>query len=433
MSTTIQHLHARRIWDSRGRPTVEVDVQLSNGALGRGVAPAGASRGSREALELRDGGPTLGGLDVSQAVGQVNGPIAQALLGMDAREQAKIDHTLIALDGTPLKSRLGANATIATSLAVLQAAAASEHLPLWRYLAGDKPVSLPLPEIQIFGGGAHAGRRVDIQDFLVMPIGAHSFDEALVMVANVYHAAGKLMAAAGKLAGVADEGGWWPSFASNEEALQTLTRAIDAAGYNYDQVAISLDIAASEFGRAGAYKLGLEQQEFDSEAWLEVLLGWVNKYPILSVEDPFAEGDTAGMQAFTNAVGQRIQVVGDDYLVTQASLVAQAIQDKACNAVLLKPNQIGTITETVQAMDVARAAGWGMVVSARSGETEDTAIVHLATGWDTGQLKVGSFARSERMAKWNEGLRIEEAMGGSAVFAGSQGLPDTLRVNPKNT
>jgi enolase len=273
---------------------------------------------------------------------------------------------------------------------------------------------------------------VDIQDFLVMPVGAQSFDEALVMVANVYHSAGKLMAAAGKLAGVADEGGWWPSFDSNEEALQTLTRAIDAAGYSYDQMVISLDIAASEFGRAGAYKLGLEHQEFDSEAWLEVLLGWVNKYPILSVEDPFAEGDTAGMQAFTNAVGQRIQVVGDDYLVTQASLVAQAIQDKACNAVLLKPNQIGTITETVQAMDVARAAGWGMVVSARSGETEDTAIVHLATGWDTGQLKVGSFARSERMAKWNEGLRIEEAMGGKAVFAGNQGLPDAVRVNPKN-
>jgi len=215
--------------------------------------------------------------------------------------------------------------------------------------------------------------------------------------------------------------------------LQTLTRAIDAAGYSYDQMVISLDIAASEFGRAGTYKLGLEHQEFDSEAWLEVLLGWVNKYPILSVEDPFAEGDTAGMQAFTNAVGQRIQVVGDDYLVTQASLVTQAIEDKACNAVLLKPNQIGTITETVQAMNVARAAGWGMVVSARSGETEDTAIVHLATGWDTGQLKVGSFARSERMAKWNEGLRIEEAMGGKAVFAGKQGLPDDLRVNPKNT
>ena len=422
MSTSIQHLHARRIWDSRGRPTVEVDVQLSNGAHGRGVAPAGASRGSREALELRDGGPLLGGLDVSQALAQVNGPIAQALLGMDAREQAKIDQTLIALDGTSLKSRLGANATIATSLAVLQAAAASEGLPLWRYLAGDKPVRLPLPEIQIFGGGAHAGRRVDIQDFLVMPVGAQSFDEALVMVANVYHAAGKLMAAAGKLAGVADEGGWWPAFDSNEEALQTLTRAIDAAGYRYDQVAISLDIAASEFGRAGAYKLGLEQQEFDSEAWLQVLLGWVNKYPILSVEDPFAEGDTAGMQAFTNAVGQRIQVVGDDYLVTQASLVAQAIQDKACNAVLLKPNQVGTLTETYAAMLAARRLGMGMIVSARSGETEDTAIVHLATGWNTGQLKVGSFARSERMAKWNECLRIQESLGNTAVFAGKRGL-----------
>jgi len=396
---------------------------LTTGVTGRAIAPAGASTGAGEAKELRDGGTRLKGLGVDLAVNAVHEVIAPALMEMDIQDQVGIDAAICRADGTPDKSRVGGNSTTAVSLACLWAASRQADLPLWRYLSGTDEVGLPLPEIQIFGGGAHAGRRVDIQDFLVMPVGAQSFDEALVMVANVYHAAGKLMAAAGKLAGVADEGGWWPSFDSNEEALQTLTRAIDAAGYRYDQVAISLDIAASEFGRAGAYKLGLEQQEFDSEAWLQVLLGWVNKYPILSVEDPFAEGDTAGMQAFTNAVGQRIQVVGDDYLVTQASLVAQAIQDKACNAVLLKPNQIGTITETVQAMDVARTAGWGMVVSARSGETEDTAIVHLATGWDTGQLKVGSFARSERMAKWNEGLRIEEAMGGKAVFAGKQGLP----------
>ena len=423
MSTRIAHTHARRIWDSRGRPTVEVDVELENGLRGRGMAPAGASRGSREAVDLRDGGAALGGLGVAQAVANVNGAIASRIRGMDALDQTALDEAMIALDGTPLKTALGGNAMIATSMAVLHAAAAASAQPLWRYLAGEAPVRLPLPEIQIFGGGAHAGRRVDVQDFLVMPVGAQSFDEALVMVADVYHAAGALMEKMGRRAGVADEGGWWPDFASNEEALETVVRAIDAAGYRYDQVAISLDIAASEFYRDGRYTLGLEQRSYDTDGWLEVLLGWVDRYPILSVEDPVAESDTRGMCAFTAAVGERIQVIGDDYLVTSAALVRDAVQARACNAVLLKPNQAGTITETVRAMNVARAAGWGMVVSARSGETEDATIVHLATGWNTGQLKVGSFARSERMAKWNEGLRIEEALGARAVYAGRGALP----------
>ncbi len=423
MNTRIQHTRARRIWDSRGRPTVEVEVELEGGATGRGMAPAGASRGSREAIDLRDGGNALGGYGVGHAVANVNGAIAGRIRGMDASDQQAVDEALIALDGTPLKAKLGGNAVIASSMAVLQAAAAATQQPLWQYLAGDGPVRLPLPEIQIFGGGAHAGRRVDVQDFLVMPVGAQSFDEALVMVAGVYHAAGAIMEKAGRRAGVADEGGWWPQFDSNEEALETLTRAIESAGYRPDQVAISLDIAASEFYRDGRYTLGLEQRSYDTDAWLEVLLGWVGKYPILSVEDPVAESDTRGMQAFTAAVGGRVQVIGDDYLVTNAALVQQAVADKACNAVLLKPNQAGTITETRRAMDVARTAGWGMVVSARSGETEDVSIVHLATGWNTGQLKVGSFARSERMAKWNEGLRIEEALGARAVYAGRSGLP----------
>jgi len=423
MSTRIAHTHARRIWDSRGRPTVEVDVELENGLRGRGMAPAGASRGSREAVDLRDGGAALGGLGVAQAVANVNGAIASRIRGMDALDQTALDEALIALNGTPLKTALGGNAMIATSMAVLHAAPPSTLRSLWRYLAGEAPVRLPLPEIQIFGGGAHAGRRVDVQDFLVMPVGAQSFDEALVMVADVYHAAGTLMEKMGRRAGVADEGGWWPDFASNEEALETLVRAIDAAGYRYDQVAISLDIAASEFYRDGRYTLGLEQRSYDTDGWLEVLLGWVDRYPILSVEDPVAESDTRGMCAFTAAVGERIQVIGDDYLVTSAALVRDAVQARACNAVLLKPNQAGTITETVRAMNVARAAGWGMVVSARSGETEDATIVHLATGWNTGQLKVGSFARSERMAKWNEGLRIEEALGARAVYAGRGALP----------
>ena len=422
MKTAIQQIQARRIWDSRGRPTVEVEVSLQDGSLGRGVAPAGASRGSREALELRDGGPLLGGLDVSQAVAHVNGEIAQALQGVDALNQKGADQLMIELDGTPLKSRLGANATIATSLAIAQAAAVSQAMPLWRYLSKGEAVSLPMPQIQIFGGGAHAGRRVDIQDFLVMPIGAQSFDEALVMVANVYHAAGRLMEQRGKRLGVADEGGWWPDFSSNEEALQTLTLAIEAAGYAHEQVSIAIDVAASEFGSRGEYTLGLDKRIYSTEEWLEVLLRWVNTYPIISVEDPFAENDTAGMQAFTRAVGERLQVIGDDYLVTSVALIEAAVRDKACNAVLLKPNQVGTLTETHQAMLSARAAGMGMVVSARSGETEDTAIVHLATGWNTGQLKVGSFARSERMAKWNEGLRIESSPAFTGKFASTEGL-----------
>jgi len=422
MKTSIQHIHARRIWDSRGRPTVEVDVHLQDGSMGRGVAPAGASRGSREALELRDGGTHLGGLDVMLAVAHVNGEIAKALTGRNALDQAGADQTLIELDGTPLKSRLGANATIATSLAIAQAAATSQSQTLWQYLAQGEAVSLPLPQIQIFGGGAHAGRRVDVQDFLVMPVGAQSFDEAMVMVANVYHCAGQIMQERGKRFGVADEGGWWPDFASNEEALQTLTHSIEKAGYRHDQVAIALDIAASEFGSQGNYTLGLDKYVYTSEEWLSVLVRWINTYPIISIEDPFAEDDTLGMQAITKALGQRIQIIGDDYLVTRVDLIETASLDQACNAVLLKPNQVGTLTETHQAMLAARRLDMGMIVSARSGETEDTAIVHLATGWNTGQLKVGSFARSERMVKWNECLRIQESLGNTAVFAGKRGL-----------
>jgi enolase len=421
--TLIETVVARRIWDSRGRPTVEVDVVLSGGARGRGMAPAGASRGSREAVDLRDGGTRLGGFDVQAALANVNGAIAQRIRGMDAADQAAVDDALIALDGTPVKSNLGGNAIIATSLAALHAAAAAAGLPLWRYLSGGKPVRMPLPQIQIFGGGAHAGRRVDVQDFLVMPIGAATFDEAMVMTAEVYRAAGELMENMGRRAGVADEGGWWPDFKSNEEAIETLVRAIDAAGYRHDQVAIALDIAASEFGNGGRYTLGLDQKTYDTAEWVDVLKGWVQRYPIVSVEDPVAEDDGEGMRLFTAAVGQRIQVIGDDFLVTNAALVREAAAAKSCNAVLLKPNQAGTITETVRAMNAAREAGWGMVVSARSGETEDVAIVHLATGWNTGQLKVGSFARSERMAKWNEGLRVESELGAAAVYAGRSVLP----------
>jgi len=422
VKTRITGVHGRRIWDSRGRPTVEVEVALAGGATGRGIAPAGASRGSNEAIDLRDGGAALGGYGVRGALANVEGEIARALVGRDAADQAGADAALLALDGTPNKSRLGGNATVACSLAVLHAAAAAEGVPLWRHLSAGGPVSVPLPEIQIFGGGAHAGRRIDIQDLMVMPVGAASFDEALVMVAEVYRAAGELMAEAGRRAGVADEGGWWPDFASNEEALDALARAIERAGYRNGEVAISLDIAASELRRDGRYTIALEGRSFSTEEWLDMLLGWVLRYPIASVEDPVAEDDAAGMAAFTAAVGDRVQVVGDDFLVTSAARVGAARRDGACNAVLIKPNQAGTVTETLAALRAGKEAGWGTIVSARSGETEDTAIVHLAVGWDAGQLKVGSFARSERMAKWNEALRIEEALGAEARFAGPAAL-----------
>jgi len=419
----IKQVIARRIWDSRGRPTVEVEVVNEDGTLGLGIAPAGASMGTREAVELRDGGPRFKGLDVQNALRGISNEIAPALVGRDVARQADIDAALIALDGTPTKARLGGNALIATSLAVLHAAAAHARLPLWQYLAQGRPVQLPLPQIQIFGGGAHAGRRVDVQDFMVIATGATSFSHALEMTAEVYRAAGELMASRGQLAGVADEGGWWPSFSRNEEALDTLVASIEKAGFVPGKdVAIALDIAASEFGHGGRYRLALEGEELDTDALCERLVRWTEKYPIVSIEDPLAEDDEAGLVSFTRAVGGRVQVVGDDYIVTNAERVRAAARVGACNCALIKPNQAGTITETLAALEAAKAAGYRAIVSARSGETEDVAIVHLATGWNAGQLKVGSFARSERMAKWNEGVRIESRAGAPSGFAGRAAL-----------
>jgi len=421
---TIQTLHARRIWDSRGRPTVEAEVTLTDGTVARGIAPAGASRGSREAVDRRDGGTRLGGLDVQKAIASVREEIGPALQGLDPFDQAGIDACLMTLDPTPTKERLGGNATVAVSLAVLNAAALSRRQPLWRALAGDAAVMLPLPEIQIFGGGAHAGRRTDVQDFMVMAPQAKSFAEALAVTAEVYRAAGLIMAERGLLQGVADEGGWWPAFSSNEEALDTLVLAIERAGFVPGQdVFISLDIAASEFGSGGVYRLGLDGRELDRDGLAEMLLGWCARYPILSIEDPFAEDDAEGLARFTAAVGHRIQVIGDDFLVTNAGLVGEAAKAGTVNAVLVKVNQAGTVSEARAACEAGRRAGFGTIISARSGETEDVTIAHLAVGWNAGQLKVGSFARSERMAKWNEVLRIEEAMGSAARFAGLDGMP----------
>jgi enolase len=419
----IAGLRGRRVWDSRGRPTVEAEIRLRDGAWGRAIAPAGASTGSGEAVDRRDGGPAFGGLDVTKAVAAVNTEIARALIGMEAADQASLDLKLIALDGTPDKSRLGGNALIAVSMAAAHAAAASADLPLWRYLAGDGPVSLPLPEIQIFGGGKHASGRVDVQDFLIVCPAARSFAQALDMTAEVYRAAGDLLAARGLLQGVADEGGFWPAFSSNDQALDLLVMAIERTGYRPGpDIAISLDIAASSFGSGGRYRLALEDRELDTEALVAMLVGWVGRYPIVSVEDPVAEDDEAGFIAFTELAGARVQVVGDDFLVTNAARVEQAARSGAATAVLVKPNQAGTLTETKAALDAGREAGFGTIVSARSGESEDVTIAHLAVGWNAGQFKVGSFTRSERMAKWNEMLRIEEALGERAPFAGARAL-----------
>jgi len=420
--SAIKSVHGRRVWDSRGQPTVEVEVALDNGSTGRAIAPAGASRGTREAVDLRDGGKAMRGKNVENALNSVNGAIAKALIGMPVEDQQSIDEKILSLDSSPLKEVLGGNATVATSLATLHAAAADAKQPLWQHVANqyDCTPTLPLPEIQIFGGGAHAGRRVDIQDFMIMVPGAATFDEALEVTQEVYFAAGDVMAAKGKRAGVADEGGWWPLFESNEEALETLVKAIEMTGEKPgDRVVISLDIAASEFRSNGKYRLALEDRDMDSSALIDMLGNWLDAYPIVSIEDPVGEDDREGMIEFTRRFGQRVQIIGDDYLVTNASLVQEAEKDKACNAVLIKVNQAGTISESIATFQAANTAQYASVVSARSGETEDISISHLSTGLGCGQLKVGSFQRSERMAKWNECLRIGEALGSKSFVAGA--------------
>lgn len=424
----IVDVNGRQIWDSRGRPTVEAEVALACGVSGRAIAPAGASRGTHEAVDLRDGGARFGGFGVNSAVSHVNDEIAAALVGNDAADQRRIDGILTALDGTSNKSRLGGNAIVAVSMAVLHAAARASRVPVWKYLADERPVRIPMPEIQIFGGGAHAGRRTDIQDYMIMTPRAETFREALAITAEVYRAAGQRMSATGRLAGVADEGGWWPDFQTNEEALEELVRAIESAGYRPgEDVWISLDIAANEFGRDGRYRLALDDREIEREEMIELVESWIGRFPILSIEDPLAEDDFDGAASLMRRLGERVQVIGDDLLVTNAQRVKAAADAGAANALLVKVNQAGTVTEAKEALDAAHAAGWATIVSARSGETEDVTIAHLAVGWDAGQFKVGSFARSERMAKWNEILRIEEVMGAQARFAGEDGLPTLVR------
>ena len=422
--TAVRKVRGRRVWDSRARPTVEVEITLACGARGRAVAPAGASRGRREAADLRDGGTGFGGQDVTRAITAVNGDIAAALTGLDACDQEAADRTLCALDGTADKSRLGGNAMVAASMALAHAAAAAREVPLWRHLAGDAEPRLPLPEIQIFGGGAHAARRIDIQDLMVIAIDATEYAEALDRSAEIYRAAGGILDERGRMAGTADEGGFWPAFESNEQAIETLVQAIERAGLlPGEQVGISLDVAASEFGAGGRYRLTRDGRELDSAGMCELLGRWIERFPIVSIEDPLAENDLEGLSAFTRAHGKDLQIVGDDVLVSNPDRVREAAAVGACNAVLLKPNQAGTLSACREAHRAAETVGFGSVASARSGESEDVTIVHLALGWGVKQLKVGSIAHGERTAKWNEGLRIAEILSAGGRLPSKSGFP----------
>lgn len=411
--SAIRTILGRQVWDSRGRPTVEVEVTLESGATGRAIAPSGASTGSREALDRRDGGKRLGGYGVNAALAAVNGEIRARLIGLDAIDQAGIDRAMIALDGTPQKTRLGGNAIVATSSAVAWAAAAEQRMPLWRHLRrlsdlDPEAQHIPAPMIQIFGGGRHAGNRIDIQDYLILAVGARSFVEATEQIAEVYMAASRAMVQQGKLNGVADEGGVWPDFTANEEGLELLTRAIESAGLRPGaDIGIALDVAATSFYADGAYRLALEGRNLSTLEMIELLQSWVAAYPIVSLEDPLAEDDDAGFAEITRRLGKSIQIVGDDYLTSSESRVALAAEQGCCNSVLLKSNQCGTLTELIEASTRARSVGWNTIQSGRSGESEDVTLSHLAVGLMSDQIKVGSMTRSERTAKWNEVIRIE--------------------------
>lgn len=414
----IRQITALQIYDSRGNPTLEAQVTLENGIRGRGLVPSGASTGQFEALELRDQDPAkFRGKSVFQAIQHVEGEIANALRGRDVLDQAGMDRALIELDGTPNKSRLGANAILGVSLAVADAAAKLKGVPLHESLGPG--TLLPVPEIQLVGGGAHASGRIDVQDFMIVANGAKSYPETLEMTFNVYHAAGDLLAQRGLRRGLADEGGYWPEFAGNEDVFGFCLEAIELAGYIPGKdVSLSLDIAASDLfdEAAGVYRFRSENRTFTRVEFAALMIDWCNRYPIISLEDPLADTDWQGWTALNARIGHRVQLIGDDLFTTHAARIREGIQRKAANAVLIKLNQIGTVTETLEAIRITQEAGWRPVVSARSGETEDAFIAHLAVGTNAGQLKVGSFARSERMAKWNEVLRIGQHLGDRARF-----------------
>ena len=415
-NTTIEHIHARQVLDSRGTPTVEAEV-FTTGGFGRALVPSGASTGTLEAVELRDGGDHWMGKGASKAVGHVNERIAPVLIGEDAVRQEEIDLIMLDLDGTPNKANLGANAILAVSLAVARAAAAGVGLPLFRYLGGPSARLLPVPCLNVLNGGAHAANSVDIQEFMLVPAGFPSYTAALRAGVEVYHALKRVIAGRGLTTNVGDEGGFAPNLATNDAALDLLVEAIDEGGYTPgDEIALALDVAATEFHREGHYVL--EGRELTSEEMVGYLAGLVDKYPLVSVEDGMSEDDWDGWKHLNERLGTRVQLVGDDLFVTNEEILRRGIDEKAANAVLIKVNQIGTVSETLHTMELAERAGFGRMVSHRSGETEDAFISHLAVGANVGQIKAGAPARGERTAKYNQLLRIEETMGAEARFAG---------------
>jgi enolase len=422
-ASEIARVRAREILDSRGNPTVEVEVETSRGAQGRAAVPSGASTGSREALELRDGDPKRYlGKGVQKAVAHVNGEIARAVAGRPLGglpEQAALDAALCALDGSETKSRLGANALLGVSLAAAHAAAAAAGVPLYRFVGGETANLLPAPMMNVINGGAHADNNVDLQEFMLFPVGAPSFSEALRWGAETFHALKKILAAQGYVTAVGDEGGFAPNLKSNREAIELVLRAIEAAGYRPgEQIAIALDPAASEFHKHGRYELEGEGTVKTTDEMVAFWEEWVGRYPILSIEDGLGESDWEGWAALTRRLGERTQLVGDDLFVTNPKILAEGIAKKVGNAILIKVNQIGTLSETLEAVRIARGAGYAAVMSHRSGETEDTTIADLAVGTGCGQIKTGSLSRSDRIAKYNRLLRIESELGARAAYAG---------------
>ena len=417
--TAIVDIHAREILDSRGNPTVEVDVTLETGTIGRAAVPSGASTGAHEAVERRDGGPRFGGRGVRQAVEAANGEIFDALSGFDAEDQLAIDRVLVELDGTPNKGRLGANAILGVSLACAKAAAAEASAPLYRYVGGVFARTLPVPMMNIVNGGVHADNPIDIQEFMVMPVGASSATEAIRMGSEVFHNLRRKLAEAGHNTNVGDEGGFAPNLASTDAALGFIMQAIEAAGYRPgEEVMLALDPAASEFYRDGAYRLTGEGKTLDASGLVAYWANLVQRYPIVSIEDGMAEDDWEGWRMLAAELGGTVQLVGDDVFVTNPQRLRDGISRGIANALLVKVNQIGTLSETLDAVEIAQRAGWGTVFSHRSGETEDTTIADLAVATNCGQVKTGSLSRSDRLAKYNQLIRIEERLGASAVFAG---------------
>jgi enolase len=420
--SAIVDIVGREVLDSRGNPTVECDVLLESGVMGRAAVPSGASTGSREAIELRDGDKSRYlGKGVLKAVEHINTEISEAVLGLDASEQAFLDKTLIDLDGTDNKGRLGANAMLAVSMAVARAAAEEAGLPLYRYFGGMNAVQLPVPMMNVINGGAHANNSLDLQEFMIIPVGAPSFREALRYGAEVFHALKKIIDTKGMSTTVGDEGGFAPSLPSHEAAIQLILEAIDQAGYTAGtQIAIGLDCAASEFYKDGKYHLAGEGMTLTAQEWTDMMATWVDKYPIISIEDGMAEGDWDGWKILTDRLGKTVQIVGDDLFVTNTRILKEGIDKGIGNSILIKINQIGTLTETFAAIEMAKRAGYTAVISHRSGETEDSTISDIAVGTNAGQIKTGSLSRSDRMAKYNQLLRIEEDLGDVAVYPGRE-------------